>query len=105
MLTQFFIGSCLTLASFLVATLSWWILEVFLARLHEWSLRPPHGLKLMVVLTAALVWTLFIMSIAVWLWALALYTLDIFVELEASVYFALVAFTTLGFGDILLPQE
>ena len=29
----------------------------------------------------------------------------IFESFEASVYFALVAFTTLGFGDILLPLE
>ena len=31
--------------------------------------------------------------------------IGIFVLFEASVYFALVAFTTLGFGDLLLPQE
>ena len=45
------------------------------------------------------------MTVSVWLWAISLYWLDIFTTLEASVYFALVAFTTLGFGDILLPQE
>jgi voltage-gated potassium channel Kch len=105
MLTQITIGSGLTLASFLIATLSWWVLEVILVRLHDWSTKPPHGLKLMVVLTTALIWTLFMMTAAVWLWAIALYLLDVFVEFEASVYFALVAFTTLGFGDILLPQE
>ena len=45
------------------------------------------------------------MTLAVWIWAFALYALEIFITFEASVYFALVAFTTLGFGDILLPQE
>ncbi|MEO9823760.1 MAG: ion channel [Paracoccaceae bacterium] len=105
MLTQLTIGSALTLTSFLIATLSWWILEVILVRLHGWSTKPPHGPKLMVVLTMSLIWTLFMMTAAVWLWAIALYFLDVFVEFEASVYFALVAFTTLGFGDILLPQE
>ena len=105
MLTQITIGSALTLASFLIATLSWWVLELALVRLHDWSTKPPHGPKLMVVLTMALIWTLFMMTAAVWLWAFSLYALDVFVEFEASVYFALVAFTTLGFGDILLPQE
>lgn len=105
MLAQLTIGSALTLTSFLIATLSWWILEVILVRLHGWSTKPPHGPKLMVVLTMSLIWTLFMMTAAVWLWAFALYFLDVFVEFEASVYFALVAFTTLGFGDILLPQE
>ena len=105
MLTQLNIGSALTLTSFLIATLSWWVLELALVKIHGWSTKPPHGPKLMVVLTMALIWTLFMMTAAVWLWAFALYALNVFVEFEASVYFALVAFTTLGFGDILLPQE
>ncbi|NNE86955.1 MAG: two pore domain potassium channel family protein [Silicimonas sp.] len=105
MLTQLTIGSALTLTSFLIATLSWWVLELALVRIHGWSTKPPHGPKLMAVLTMALIWTLFMMTAAVWLWAIALYALNVFVEFEASVYFALVAFTTLGFGDILLPQE
>ena len=45
------------------------------------------------------------MTASVWIWAIALWVLGIFVQLETSVYFALVAFTTLGFGDILLPVE
>ena len=38
-------------------------------------------------------------------WAIALRLLGIFETFESSMYFSLVAFTTLGFGDILLPQE
>ena len=59
----------------------------------------------MVVLSLSLIWTLGMMTISVWVWAVALYELEIFVEFEASIYFSLVAFTTLGFGDILLPTE
>lgn len=44
-------------------------------------------------------------TVSVWIWAIALWQLDIFQTIEASVYFSLVAFTTLGFGDILLPIE
>ena len=105
MLVQLFLGSLLTLATIVIATLSWWVLEAILARLHGWYVRPPHGPKLMLVLSLTLVWTLLMMTVAVSVWAVALYRLDIFVAFEASVYFALVAFTTLGFGDILLPQE
>ena len=105
MLTQLLLGSALTLATILVAAASWWGLAALLGRLHAWSDRPPYGPRLMAVLTIALLWTLGMMTIAVWIWAGALYALDIFIAFEASVYFALVAFTTLGFGDILLPQE
>ena len=105
MLTQLALGSALTLATIMVAAFSWWGLETVLSHLHRWSIRPPHGAKLMVILSIALLWTLGMMTIAVWIWAIALYVIGIFVQFEASVYFALVAFTTLGFGDLLLPQD
>ena len=105
MFEQLLIGSILILGSIIIATVSWWALEKILIRLHRWSARPPHGAKLVAVLSLALFWTLFMMTVSVWLWAVSLFWLDIFATLEASVYFALVAFTTLGFGDILLPQE
>ncbi len=102
---QLLLGSALTLATILVAAGSWWGLASILSHLHSWAERPPHGPRLMAILTIALLWTLGMMTVAVWIWAFALYALDIFVAFEASVYFALVAFTTLGFGDILLPQD
>ncbi|SMX25087.1 ion channel [Boseongicola aestuarii] len=105
MIEQLLIGSALILGSVIIATVSWWALEAILIRLHGWSARPPHGPKLVVILSLALFWTLFMMTVSVWVWAVSLFWLDIFITLEASVYFALVAFTTLGFGDILLPQE
>ena len=105
MFAQLFIGSLLILCSIMIATTSWWALEAILIRLHGWSVRPPHGPKLVAILSLALFRTLLMMTVSVWLWAVSLYWLDIFITLEASVYFALVAFTTLGFGDILLPQE
>ena len=59
----------------------------------------------MLVLCATAIWVLLQMTVAVWAWALMMLALGIFQTLELSVYFALVAFTTLGFGDILLPIE
>ena len=105
MFTQLAIGSLLTLATIVVAAGSWWGLERVLIRLHGWAIRPPHGPMLMIVLSMSLIWTLGMMTISVWLWAVALWFLEIFITFEASVYFSLVAFTTLGFGDILLPIE
>ena len=105
MLAQLARGSVLILVTIVVAAVSWWVLERLLTRLHGWAVRPPHGPKLMVILSMSLVWTLGMMTISVWVWAISLYILKIFVTFEASVYFSLVAFTTLGFGDILLPQE
>ena len=41
----------------------------------------------------------------VWVWAAAFLELGAFSTLEESVYFALVVFTTLGLGDVILPME
>ncbi|MEO0945099.1 MAG: potassium channel family protein [Pseudomonadota bacterium] len=105
MLTQLLVGTGLSVATIIVAALSWWGLSALLVRLHPWSARPPHGLKLMLILTGSLLWVLGMVTVAVWIWAFALYDLAIFETFEEAVYFSLVAFTTLGFGDILLPQE
>lgn len=105
MVYQLFLGSALIGATALVAALSWWGLEIALARTHSWVIRPPHGPKLVVALTLAMLWTVLMLTAAVWIWALAFWVLEIFLTVEASVYFSLVAFTTLGFGDILLPLQ
>lgn len=105
MLIQLVLGSALIVATALIAASSWWALEVFLIRTHVWIARPPHGPKLTVVLSVAMLWTVTMMTASVWMWSITLWFLQIFGTFEASVYFALVAFTTLGFGDILLPVE
>lgn len=105
MLVQLLLGSTLIGITAFVAALSWWGLEVVLVRRRQWLMRPSHGLKLIVVLSLAMLWTIVMMTASVWIWATALWLLHIFDTFEASVYFSLVAFTTLGFGDILLPLE
>ncbi|MGR3793957.1 ion channel [Vannielia sp. SX4] len=105
MLIQLLLGSAIMAATTVVAALSLWGLEAFLARIHGWVIRPPQGPRLVAAVVAVMLWTLVVMTAAVWIWALALWALGVLVTLEASVYFALVAFTTLGFGDILLPLE
>lgn len=41
---------------------------------------------------------------SIWIWAGMFMLMQIFGTMEESVYFSIVAFTTLGFGDIVLPQ-
>ena len=105
MLFQLVLGSALIAATALAAALSWWGLEVVLNRSHRWVTRPPHGPKLTVILSLSMLWTLLMMTASVWIWAMAFWGLSLFPTFEASVYFSLVVFTTLGFGDVLLPVE
>ncbi len=99
------LGAVLTLATVLVVALSWWALEALLLRLQFWTARPPRGPWLITILVLVLAWTLCMIAIAVWLWTVAFHRLGVFANVEESAYFALVSFTTLGFGDILLPVK
>ncbi|MCB2135628.1 MAG: two pore domain potassium channel family protein [Rhodobacteraceae bacterium] len=105
MLIQIALGTLLMLMTILVAGLAFWALEVLLNRSHPFLMREPHRPKLALVLSVTVIWVLGMVTAGVWIWAFALRALGIFVTMEASVYFSLVAFTTLGFGDILLPQD
>lgn len=105
MTLQIALGTLLIVTTMLVAGVALLALETLLGRWQRWFLAPPHLGKLMVLIGGAVLATLAVATASVWLWALTFRALDIFVTLEAAVYFSLVAFTTLGFGDILLPPE
>lgn len=105
MFLQLFMGSILIVATAVFSAGSWLVLEMSLLRSQRWIVRPPHAPKLILVLSLVMLWTVFLMTVSTWLWALAFWALNIFNTLEASLYFALVSFTTLGFGDVLLPDQ
>ena len=105
MFIQIALGTGLMLLSILIAGLSYWLMEHFLMRLGPWLTRAPHRPKLILVLCVSAVWIMAQMTAGVWAWALTMMALGVFDTLELAVYFALVAFTTLGFGDVLLPTE
>ena len=39
------------------------------------------------------------------LWAVFYYTQELFSDFETSLYFSMVSFTTIGYGDVLLPRN
>ena len=80
-------------------------MEYAFGHMQTWLRAEPHRPKLIVALCIATLWVLAQFTAGVWLWAFLFYGLDVFETLEEAVYFSLVAFTTLGFGDVLLPME
>ena len=62
------------------------------------------GLMSLVIAVAAL-WMLTGQMLGVWLWSIALLQVGAFAALEPALYFTLSAYTTLGFGDVLAPDE
>lgn len=105
MLIQLLIGAvliCITIvieAGFMGAAIS------FLKR-GQSGLTADSGLiRFAAVLSATVLWLLMALGIAVWIWAGAFVALGLFDTLEAALYFSMVSFTTLGFGDVLIGKE
>lgn len=77
-------------------------------RFEDLMLAARHRIKRFAntgVLMISVLYILFVLTIEVWLWAVVLLLTGAQTEIEPAVYFALVAFTTVGFGDIVLTHE
>lgn len=105
MFIQLALGSAIILVTILIGGLGVWALETRLLVGHAWLVRPPHRVKMMVVLCGAALVVIFLFTLGVWVWALTFHLLGIFDGFELALYFALVSYTTLGFGDVLLPVQ
>jgi hypothetical protein len=105
LLHQLAIGTVLILVTIVIAGAGFWLAEALVTLASPWLVRRPHAPKLAVVLMVTVLMVLAVLTLSVWVWALAFLFLGIFTALEAATYFSIVAFTTLGFGDILLPHQ
>ncbi len=105
MLIQIAFGTGLLLINITVAALAAFLLEALFQRGHQWLIAPPQRPKLLLLLIGVGIWVLAVITAGVWIWAAALFGLGAFATLEEAVYFSLVAFSTLGLGDVIPPQE
>lgn len=105
MLNQLLLGSAITLISLTGAALVWWVLNEALLWMEPWLKRPPKPAKSLIVILMAVIATMTMMTLGVWLWAVIFTQMLVFDSLEEAVYYSLVAYTTLGLGDVVVPQE
>ena len=57
------------------------------------------------VMIVAVFFVLLVQTINVWIWALVFLMVGAFRELEPALYFTLISYTTVGFGDITLGTD
>lgn len=105
MINQLLFGSFITLVSLSGAAVLWWVLNTMLERLEPWLRRPPHAQKSLAVVMMVIVCTMIVMTVGVWIWAAVFLMSGVFGSLEEALFFALVAYTTLGLGDVQIRQE
>ena len=104
MLTQIAIGTVLLIVNITLAAIAAMALEVMFQKAHPWLMCEPHRPKLVLLVAGVSLWLLGVITLGVWVWAGAYFWLGAFPTLEESVYFSIVAYTTLGLGDVVLPQ-
>jgi hypothetical protein len=80
-------------------------LSANLSRIIEVARRRLHRFANTGVIIVAMLFILLTHTIEVWVWAIVLLATGAVDSLEPALYFALVSFTTVGFGDITLTPE
>lgn len=105
MLLQIFIGSIVMIATVIIHAggmavgLRWLII----AHDHQLELRPILVRSLVV---GMLVFIIFVATLLeAWIWALTYLYLDVLTDYESALYFSMVTYTTLGYGDVVLEQD
>ena len=104
MFDQLLLGSAITLVSLVGGALMWWVLNEVLLWMEPWLRRPPYPAKSLVVILMVVLSTMSMMTFGVWMWAIVFKQMSVFNTIEEAVYYSLVAYTTLGIGDVVVPQ-
>jgi hypothetical protein len=74
-------------------------------KMTKWVQSNPTHWRTTTAFSVSVTWVMAAHLIEVFLWSSVYMSLGIFEELEVAVYFSLVAYTTLGFGDVILPEQ
>ncbi|NNK78739.1 MAG: two pore domain potassium channel family protein [Litoreibacter sp.] len=99
------IGSAVIVATMAVASGSFEMANRGLRRLEALFERRAWRGTSFAVLIAAVLWIQLVLSISIWSWALLYRYLGLFTDIEPALYFAIVSFTTVGYGDLVLDPE
>ncbi|WP_289029575.1 potassium channel family protein [uncultured Paraglaciecola sp.] len=104
MLEQLLIGSSIICGTVVIHVLFMEALVYWLTKNGMWLTTPPRMIKRTLVLIAMVLWLVAGLTVSAWLWA-GIYLLNgVFEQLETALYFSIVTFTTLGYGDVTVNE-
>lgn len=105
MVIQLLLGGVLVVLNSMIAGGAAIALLYVITHQNGWMVHGRRGFKLIIALILCTLCAILIVTLCVAVWATAFLLLGLFPDVESAVYFSLVVFTTLGFGDLLMPQE
>jgi hypothetical protein len=96
------VGSALMIGSLAVAIVLFGVAMRVLQWLDETEAFGYPRMSLAFDLAVAILWILVVLTSAVWGWAVLYVGLGLFDSFEPALYFSVISFTTVGFGDVVL---
>tara|TARA_R110000787_G_scaffold79781_3_gene174207 strand:+ start:538 stop:975 length:438 start_codon:yes stop_codon:yes gene_type:complete len=105
MLQNLIAASLAVFGAIAISTILIGLLAQVLTRMELWLCTPPFGVKTVISLAGVSAWLLVTMGLSVLPWSFAFLWIGAFPNLETAVYFTSVTYTTLGYGDVVLPLE
>ena len=96
------VAVCLLLHVAGLLVMAEWLLPRVPRREHFGRSTPMRSASLMILLFSGII---FLHVTETSLWAIFYYASSLFKDFETSLYFSLTSYTTIGYGDVLLPQK
>lgn len=97
-----FVGSVMIVISLIVLILLFSAAARMLSWFEKKNLLGYRKRPFIIDISLAVVWILFALTLSVWGWAALYVRLGLFEALEPALYFSIVSFTTVGYGDVVL---
>ena len=105
MLTKIAIAAAIVSVSLVIHAAGILLMAHWLLRRREGLERTGSSRQFAVLIVTLFAGIMFLHVIQTSLWAVFYYTQSLFSDFETSLYFSMVSFTTIGYGDVLLPRH
>lgn len=99
------LGTLLVSANVLIHTFGLIVLSHSMSRIVRWFRLHRHSLGQTAAMMATVLGLFFLHTIEIWLWAAVYVAIGVVPNFPDALYFSTVTFSTVGYGDIVAPQE
>ena len=105
MLTELATAAAIVAVSLMIHVAGIIVMAEWVLRRREELERNAHGRHFAVLIVTLFAGVMFLHVIQTSLWAVFYYTQNLFSDFETSLYFSMVSYVTIGYGDVLLPRR